>query len=602
MEPQRNRESFLTTQYLAYLGNKRALMPFLDGIFRELMPEPEGKCFGDLFAGAGAVSRLALTLGCKVHANDWEDYSVCVNRAWLTCRPGDIDAEFQRMRCLLNGFHPVFDGTEDSTWQPGICSFTPYLSQHFAPRKTETANYRSERLFYTQENALFLDRVRCWLDHELPATQADSSAWGNSSPRKDRVLLLGAVLFVAARQANTNGVFKSFHRGFGGHGRNALDRIMEPMVLPVPLLWPSVQDVEVTGLDARLACSGHSYDLAYLDPPYNIHQYGSNYFLLNSLCRWDRPAVNDARDAEGKLVFRAGIREDWIRTRSPWCLSKGARPALRSLLDALDARHVVLSYNADGIIGSEEMMDILAEYGQVAIRVQPYTSFRGGRQGLSRRMSTAEYAFILTRGPECGRSLIMPAAIPVSDEQDLSLFLLKSRLRVLLGATHHPDRLAKGLGPTLDPLPPAWMGLRFDRSTQSEKPAGALESWIEGLDGCRLRLAVAQLENSQCHSWTEELEVWIDLGLKQAMILKPREWRFVQRRLLYCLSKIAYFKYRDEFEKWAKRIDALVGLNAEKHAPLASGLAGLRARLEVRVGHHLARRTKKDRDAAISSN
>ena len=30
-------------------------------------------------------------------------------------------------------------------------------------------------------------------------------------------------------------------------------------------------------------------DLAYFDPPYNQHPYGSNYFMLNLLVHYRRP-------------------------------------------------------------------------------------------------------------------------------------------------------------------------------------------------------------------------------------------------------------------------------------------------------------------------
>ena len=31
-------------------------------------------------------------------------------------------------------------------------------------------------------------------------------------------------------------------------------------------------------------------DIAYLDPPYNQHPYGSNYHVLNTVAVWDKPA------------------------------------------------------------------------------------------------------------------------------------------------------------------------------------------------------------------------------------------------------------------------------------------------------------------------
>lgn len=46
-------------------------------------------------------------------------------------------------------------------------------------------------------------------------------------------------------------------------------------------------------------------DVVYLDPPYNQHPYGSNYFLLNLLVNYERP--NDFSKV-------SGIPPDWNRS------------------------------------------------------------------------------------------------------------------------------------------------------------------------------------------------------------------------------------------------------------------------------------------------
>jgi hypothetical protein len=48
---------YLQDQLIAYIGNKRALQPFLAGVFTRLAGP--GAVFLDPFAGSGAVARLA---------------------------------------------------------------------------------------------------------------------------------------------------------------------------------------------------------------------------------------------------------------------------------------------------------------------------------------------------------------------------------------------------------------------------------------------------------------------------------------------------------------------------------------------------------------
>jgi len=60
---------FLTEQLIAYIGNKRALLPFLHGVLSRLIDEPSRSAFLDPFAGSGAVSRLARLMGFEVQVS-----------------------------------------------------------------------------------------------------------------------------------------------------------------------------------------------------------------------------------------------------------------------------------------------------------------------------------------------------------------------------------------------------------------------------------------------------------------------------------------------------------------------------------------------------
>ncbi|HET6449781.1 MAG TPA: DNA adenine methylase, partial [Spirochaetia bacterium] len=62
-------DPYLRTQLIAYIGNKRALLPFIHGVLSGLSVQPGRSTFLDPFAGSGAVSRLARSAGFLVRAN-----------------------------------------------------------------------------------------------------------------------------------------------------------------------------------------------------------------------------------------------------------------------------------------------------------------------------------------------------------------------------------------------------------------------------------------------------------------------------------------------------------------------------------------------------
>ncbi|MFW5801530.1 MAG: DNA adenine methylase, partial [Spirochaeta sp.] len=346
---------YLQDQLIAYIGNKRTLLPFLQRVFSQYAGAAAGLRFYDPFAGAGAVSRLAKTMGYQVHCNDWEEYSYVINSCWLGVDQCDLDLIFQKR----GGVEAVFNELQ-SVGEHGK-PVQPYISRHYAPKRTATADYRRERLFYTRENAEFIDAVRTQIDEWYPDGELEAG------DIRAKHILLGSLLYEAATHANTSGVFKAFHKGFGGHGGDALGRIMAPMQLEIPVLHDSLPGVRhvVTRMDAARAAGEGSYDLVYLDPPYNCHQYGSNYFMLNTIARWDRPAVDNSFAPDGRLAQKAGIRKDWTDTRSPFCSRSLASQALAGLLDTLDSRFIMMSYNTDGIISFEEQMDLFASRGKV---------------------------------------------------------------------------------------------------------------------------------------------------------------------------------------------------------------------------------------------
>ncbi|PPK67866.1 D12 class N6 adenine-specific DNA methyltransferase [Actinokineospora auranticolor] len=127
-------------------------------------------------------------------------------------------------------------------------------------------------------------------------------------------------------------------------------------------------------------------DLTYIDPPYNQHPYGSNYFMLNLLVDYKRPAV---------VSPVSGIPVDW--NRSEYNVRKRSLGLLVNLLDRLPSRFILLSFNAEGYIGIEDLKLVLAARGSVDEIVIPYNTFRGGRNLRQRAIHVNEHLFLVDR-------------------------------------------------------------------------------------------------------------------------------------------------------------------------------------------------------------
>ncbi len=552
-------DDYLKRQLIPYIGSKRRLLPFLDAVFDELEGRRPVRTFLDPFAGSGAAARLARARGWQVTAGDWEPFSVEINR----CHLGLEASRLPRLFAAGGGLAAVL--AEMNALAPPPES-ERYVARHYGPRETATADYRRERLFYTTENALRIDAIRNRIEELYPGGPEGGSGGGDAAA--ERSVLLAGLLHGTATHTNTSGVFKACHKGFGGHGRDSLRRILAPIVLEPPVLIDGPAPALVVRGEAADTVRGRSADLCYLDPPYNQHQYGSNYHLLNTIALWDRPPVSDELAADGRLRFKAAIRRDWTATRSDYCSRSRAPAALRGLLDVVDARLIVLSYSSDGIIPVDELRAILEERGRVSIRSNGYVKYRGGRQSAARETRNTELLWVVER-----EGVPSPASRAAIEAR-----LARGRLRLLLAGAFAPRRVAAllgGDGDRCEPLP--GVTLAMPRLHRFPEPEAALERLAAAAPAARADVE-QRLSAAACVDRAEELAV---LAAILPLASDAAEARRCGRRALQLLRKVAHRKHEAAFAAGAAALRRAAADG--RCAFVEAGIAELEGLLDLRL-------------------
>ena len=376
------KDNYLKNNLIAYIGNKRRLLPFIENAFLNILEEDKNiKTALDLFAGSGSVSRLLKTLNLKVYSNDWEYYSYILNYAHICINEKDVKNMFKHTGGVENTIN-IINNIET------INDKDRYISKYYAPLDDNNPDLKNERLFYTQYNATRIDIIRHNIE-ELYKNKAIN--------KKEYYYLLASIIYEGATHTNTSGVFKAFHSGFGGRNKDALKRILSPISLKELSLYDGIKG-EVSMLDANeyvLKNKDKDFDLVYLDPPYNQHQYGSNYHLLNTIALWDKPEINREIYINGKKTDKGGIRKDWVKTKSDYCYKKTSKDAFKNLIDNINASHIVLSYSTDGIIDYDDLISILESKGKLKIVTSEYTKYRGAKRSVINKTKNVEYLFIV---------------------------------------------------------------------------------------------------------------------------------------------------------------------------------------------------------------
>ena len=376
------KDNYLKNNLIAYIGNKRRLLPFIENAFLNILEEDKNiKTALDLFAGSGSVSRLLKTLNLKVYSNDWEYYSYILNYAHICINEKDVKNMFKHTGGVENTIN-IINNIET------INDKDRYISKYYAPLDDNNPDLKNERLFYTQYNATRIDIIRHNIE-ELYKNKAIN--------KKEYYYLLASIIYEGATHTNTSGVFKAFHSGFGGRNKDALKRILSPISLKELSLYDGIKG-EVSMLDANeyvLKNKDKHFDLVYLDPPYNQHQYGSNYHLLNTIALWDKPEINREIYINGKKTDKVGIIKDLVKTKSDYCYKKTSKDAFKNLIDNINASHIVLSYSTDGIIDYDDLISILESKGKLKIVTSEYTKYRGAKRSVINKTKNVEYLFIV---------------------------------------------------------------------------------------------------------------------------------------------------------------------------------------------------------------
>lgn len=377
---------YLTEQLITYIGNKRSLLPFIkQGV--EIVQKELNKeflhCF-DVFSGSGIVSRFLKSYASSITTNDLETYAKIISSCYLSNKSSINFDELEKIHSEL---------VKSTTNEISTCelnnSCPGFVSELYAPKDEDNVQF-GERCFYTPYNAKYIDIMRQKITDEVPAEL--------------QKFFIAPLLSEISVHANTAGIFKGFYKNsrtgkgqFGGNGKNALERIKGKIELPLPIFsnfeCPSYifqEDANTLILDEMLYnhLPEKEFDLAYIDPPYNQHPYGSNYFMLNLIANYQRP------DCE-KISRVSGIPKDW--NRSSFNRKRDAAESFTNLISSLRAKYLMVSFNSEGYISKNEMINILEKVGTVTVLDISYNAFKGSRNLKNRDIYVSEYLFIVKK-------------------------------------------------------------------------------------------------------------------------------------------------------------------------------------------------------------
>ena len=369
----RDTDEYVFSQLIPYIGNKRKLLDLIHQAINET--KIENGTFVDLFSGSTVVSRFAKKLGFRVLSNDWEPYSEQIAKGTIVLNK---IPEFEK----LGGHENVFKILND------VEPLEDYVSRHLCPSDDNNLDHEKDRLFFMRKNGMKIDAMRelisYWVDNDMISDTEFS-------------YIMASFMYSVSYVSNTSGVFKGFHKGWGGSNGTAQYRICSDIKLRPAIIYDNGQENISSRQDAGLLVDdlsellGDVPDIVYLDPPYNQHPYGSNYHVLNSIVLWDKPKFPEKITRGTK----SAIRLDWrSERRSAYNYSIKAAEEFDNLIRKINCKYILTSYSTEGNIPLEKMMNILGSKGSLSVVKREYVRYRVSPTRLSPKPRNVEFVVI----------------------------------------------------------------------------------------------------------------------------------------------------------------------------------------------------------------
>jgi len=386
------KDKYLSEQIITYLGNKRKLIEFINRTVDNIIlnddelskKEKKNIIFFDIFAGSGVVSRYSKLKGFTTYSNDLEIYSYIIQNTLININKNELNNIFtnsvnnlvtsnriNKKDLIINNNYQTILNYLNTLISPEKKE-NLYWSIHYAPKDTNNPDFENERLFYTRENALIIDAIIELIENKKLFSE------------KEKNIIKTSLMYNMTYNINTSGTMKGFHNGWGGKGKNALNRILAKIELkPLPLIDGIKGKVFNDYAEKVFKNNDIEYvDIIYADPPYNQHQYSANYNHLTTLVQNDR--YNPGKVKKGS---RAGIRTD--HTRSDFCKSikdkndniKMAEKAFISFMNNINCKYIIMSYNNEGVVSIDKLIDIISMNGKHTINIEYklHDKFKGGK-------------------------------------------------------------------------------------------------------------------------------------------------------------------------------------------------------------------------------
>jgi len=350
---------------MRYYGCKTKLLNFIEKAAKEL-DLYEGARFFDIFTGTTAVAKHFKKLGYTVIANDNLEFCHALAKAYIELNE---TPKFRKLKKVVNN-HPGNEIYEKViNYLNTISSIEGFIYKNYYPGGT-----KGLRTYFSNQNGQKIDAIR---------TEIENWKKENLITELEYYYLITALIEAVNLVSNVAGTYAACLKTWDR-------RALKPLVLTPPEIIPSKKANKALRMDANDIIKKISTDVLYLDPPYNTRQFASNYFLLELIAEgW----FDEALKINSKS--KTGIYFDESK-KSLYCQKSTAPAVFADLIKKAKTRHIILSYNNEGIIPEKFIQKTLSEKGELIRHEQSHKRYRSINQNNDDPNSVNERLYVVS--------------------------------------------------------------------------------------------------------------------------------------------------------------------------------------------------------------
>ena len=341
---------------MRFIGCKENLLDFIETFVKQ--KDIRGNVFCDLFSGTGSVAKHFKKLGYKIISSDLLFFSYVLQKVYVE------QNQYPKFAKLLKHLKidPVEETlfTSDSQNAKEIIKYLNnlegvegFIYKNYSPEGTRGQIY--SRKYFTGDNSKRIDTIREKIEE-----------WKKSNliNELEYYFLLASLIEAVPFVANISGTYSAFLKEWD-------KRAFKKLTLEVPEIIKSNETHKVYHEDGlKVLDQVKGIDILYLDPPYNERQYASNYHILETIAKWDNPQIKGI----------TGMRS-YENQKSEFCNPKTGIKVLGEIIKKSNFKHLLLSYNDDGIMPESEILKLFNNAGKSEVAEQSYQRYKSNSNG-----------------------------------------------------------------------------------------------------------------------------------------------------------------------------------------------------------------------------